>query len=126
MLSQVLLNVVGLIDIAMVGRLGAEKVAAVGYATQFSQLSQSVLYAVGFATVALMSHAIGARDPARARHSLAAALMVSVGTASVLTTILLASPRAMLAALGADPRSRRPRSPISSSWSAHRCRSRSA
>ena len=103
MLSQVLLNVVGLIDIAMVGRLGAEKVAAVGYATQFSQLSQSVLYAVGFATVALMSHAIGARDPARARHSLAAALMVSVGTASVLTTILLASPRAMLAALGADP-----------------------
>jgi putative MATE family efflux protein len=103
MLSQVLLNVVGLVDIAMVGRLGAEKVAAVGYATQFSQLSQSVLYAVGFATVALMSHAIGARDLARARHSLAAALLVSVGTAAVLTTILLAAPGAMLAALGADP-----------------------
>ena len=103
MLSQVLLNVVGLVDIAMVGRLGAEKVAAVGYATQFSQLSQSVLYAVGFATVALMSHAIGARDLARARHSLAAALLVSVGTAAVLTTILLASPGTMLAALGADP-----------------------
>jgi putative MATE family efflux protein len=103
MLSQVLLNVVGLIDIAMVGRLGAKSVAAVGYAAQFYQLSQSVLFAVGFATVALMAHAIGARDPLRARRSLAAALMVSVGTAAALTAILLAAPGAMLAALGADP-----------------------
>ena len=46
MLSQVLLNMVGLIDMMMVGRLGTASVAAVGYATQFSQLSQSVLYAV--------------------------------------------------------------------------------
>ena len=45
MLSQVLLNVVGLIDIAMVGRLGSDSVAAVGYATQFFHLSQSVLFA---------------------------------------------------------------------------------
>ncbi|TMA34451.1 MAG: MATE family efflux transporter [Deltaproteobacteria bacterium] len=103
MLSQVLLNVVGLVDIAMVGRLGSESVAAVGYATQFSQLSQSVLYAVGFATVALMAHAIGAGDPLRARHSLAAALIVSIGTAAVITFALLAAPGAMLAALGADP-----------------------
>lgn len=103
MLSQVLLNVVGLIDIAMVGRLGSESVAAVGYATQFFHLSQSVLFAVGFATVALMAHAIGARDPLRARQSLAAAMMVSVGTAAVLTAILLAAPGALLAALGADP-----------------------
>ncbi len=103
MLSQVLLNVVGLIDIAMVGRLGSESVAAVGYATQFFHLSQSVLFAVGFATVALMAHAIGARDPVRARHALAAALLVSVGTAAVLTAALLAAPGAMLAALGAEP-----------------------
>jgi putative MATE family efflux protein len=103
MLSQALLTVVGLIDIAMVGRLGSGAVAAVGYATQFSQLAQSVLYAVGFATVALMAHAIGARDLERARHSLAAALVVSVGIASLLTAILLAAPGAMLSALGADP-----------------------
>jgi putative MATE family efflux protein len=103
MLSQVLLNVVGLVDMMMVGRLGTESVAAVGYATQFSQLSQSVLYAVGFATVALMAHAIGARDPLRARRSLAAALLVSLGTAAMLTATLLAAPGAMLAALGADP-----------------------
>jgi putative MATE family efflux protein len=103
MLSQVLLNVVGLIDIAMVGRLGSESVAAVGYASQFSQLSQSVLFAVGFATVAMMANAIGAGDPDRARRSLAAALLVAVGTAAVLIAILLSAPGAMLAALGAEP-----------------------
>jgi putative MATE family efflux protein len=103
MLSQVLLNVVGLIDIAMVGRLGSESVAAVGYATQFFHLSQSVLFAVGFATVALMAHAIGGGDPLRARHALAAALLVSVGTAAVLTAAMLAAPEPMLAALGAEP-----------------------
>ena len=78
MLSQVLLNVVGLVDIAMVGRLGAEKVAAVGYATQFSQLSQSVLYAVGFATVALMSHAIATtRSPSSCTSGCIAAAAMS-------------------------------------------------
>ena len=101
--SQVLLNAVGLIDIAMVGRLGAKSVAAVGYATQFFHLSQSVLFAVGFATVALMAQAIGAGDPLRARHALAAALWVAVGAAGVLTAAMLAAPEAMLLALGAEP-----------------------
>jgi hypothetical protein len=63
MFSQVLLNAVSLIDIAMVGRLGSDAVAAVGYATQFFFLSQSVLFAVGFACVALMARAIGGGDP---------------------------------------------------------------
>ncbi len=89
MLSQVLLNVVGLVDIAMVGRLGAERVAAVGYATQFFHLSQSVLFAVGFACVALMANAIGAGRPARAREALAAALTVACGTSLVLTGVML-------------------------------------
>ncbi|MEM7411488.1 MAG: MATE family efflux transporter [Myxococcota bacterium] len=103
MLSQVLLNLVGLIDIAMVGRLGSDAVASVGYASQFFHLSQSVLFAVGFATVALMAQAIGAGDPLRARHSLAAALVVSVGTAAVLTAAMLAAPGPLLAMLGAEP-----------------------
>jgi len=103
MLSQALLNVVGLIDIAMVGRLGSGSVAAVGYATQFFHLSQSVLFAVGFATVALMAQAIGAGDPLRARRSLAAALMVAVGAASLLCGVMVVWPRPLLAALGAAP-----------------------
>ena len=59
-LSQVMANMVGLIDIAMIGRLGTESLAAVGYATQFLFLAQSILFSVGIACVALMARAIGA------------------------------------------------------------------
>ena len=51
----VLVNAVNLLDVFMVGRLGPEALAAVGYATQFHFLSQSVLFAVGFACVAVMA-----------------------------------------------------------------------
>ena len=40
MLSQVLVTVVGLVDIAMVGRVGPKAQAAVGYASQFFALAQ--------------------------------------------------------------------------------------
>ena len=104
MLSQALLNAVGLLDIAMVGRIGSEAVAAAGYATQFFQLSQSVLFAVGSACVALMARAIGARDPEGARRALAASLLVAVGSASLLSASMLAAPAALLRGLGAEPR----------------------
>ena len=40
---------VGLIDIMMVGQLGSDAIAAVGYASQFLFLAISVLFAGGFA-----------------------------------------------------------------------------
>jgi putative MATE family efflux protein len=102
MLSQVLVTAVGLVDIAMVGRLGAGAVAAVGYATQFFFMTQSALFAVGFACVALMARSIGAGDPSSARRALAASLLVAVGTALVVATAVLVAPRALLGLLSAD------------------------
>jgi putative MATE family efflux protein len=102
MASQVLVSLVGLIDIAMVGRLGAHEVAAVGYATQLYFMSQSALFAVGFACVALMARAIGARDPARARAALAASLAVALATAGVVAVVVLAAPREVLEWLNAE------------------------
>ncbi|MFQ5418222.1 MAG: MATE family efflux transporter, partial [Myxococcota bacterium] len=102
MLAQVLANAVSLIDIAMVGRLGPEAVAAVGYATQFFFLSQSLLFAIGFSCVALMARAIGAGDPARARGALAASMGVAVAAALVIMAVVLAAPEALLRALGAE------------------------
>ena len=52
MAAQVLVNAVGLVDIAMVGRLGPDSVAAVGYATQFFNLAQAALFAETAAAVA--------------------------------------------------------------------------
>ncbi|HEY2773293.1 MAG TPA: MATE family efflux transporter [Candidatus Binatia bacterium] len=103
MMSQALVSAVGLIDIAMVGRLGAADVAAVGYATQLYFMSQSALFAVGFACVALMARAIGAGDPARARAALAASVAIALATAAVVAVVVLAAPRLVLQSLNAAP-----------------------
>jgi putative MATE family efflux protein len=102
MLAQVLANLVSLIDIAMVGRLGPEAVAAVGYATQFFFLAQSLLFAVGFSCVALMARAIGGGDADRARGALAASMLVSIAAAAAVMAIVLAAPATLLRLLGAE------------------------
>ena len=104
MLSQVLVTVVGLVDIAMVGRIGPKAQAAVGYASQFFALAQSALFAIGFACVAVMARAIGARDLARARsgpRGLAGARRSSSPLA--FTGVILAAPRSVLGWLSAAP-----------------------
>lgn len=103
MLSQVLANAVSLIDVAMVGRLGSDAVAAVGYAGQFFSLAQSVLFAVSAACVALMARAIGAGSALRARRSLAASIATATATAALIVSVVVASPQTLLGALGAEP-----------------------
>ncbi|MFP6660328.1 MAG: MATE family efflux transporter [Myxococcota bacterium] len=106
MLSQALIAMTGLVDRAMVGRLGGEgdaavTLAAVGFATHFFFLIQAALFAVGMACVALMARAIGAKDPARARAAMAASLEVAVVTTAVLTGALFWVARPALGWLGA-------------------------
>jgi putative MATE family efflux protein len=103
MLSQVLVSVVGLVDIAMVGRLGPVAQAAVGYATQIFHLTQSALFAIGFACVALMARAIGARDPERARQALAGSLVFALLVAVGFAAAVLADPARVLGWLAAEP-----------------------
>ncbi len=102
MLSQLLVAAVAVVDIAMVGRLGAGAMAAVGYATQFFFMTQSALFAVGFACVALMARAIGANDPGGARRAMAASIVVAVGTAMIVAAAVLANPRGLLGLLNAQ------------------------
>ena len=126
MLAQVLANAVSLIDIAMVGRLGPDAVAAVGYATQFFFLSQSLLFAVGFACVALMARAIGAGDPDRARHALAASVGVAVAATLVRDGGRARRPRRAAAPARSRGGRRRARDPLpASSCSGRRSCSRS-
>jgi putative MATE family efflux protein len=103
MLSMVLVTVVGLVDIAMVGQIGSDAQAAVGYATQFFFMAQSVLFAVSFACVALMSRFIGAGRVDEARRAMAASMAIAVGTAVTLVAVTLAAPRRVLLALNAEP-----------------------
>jgi putative MATE family efflux protein len=108
MASQVLVSIAGLVDRAMIGRLGGDSgsavpLAAVGYATQFFFLIQSALFAVGLACVALMARAIGAGDPARSRDALSGSMQVSLATTLGFTFMMLAAPGHMLGLLGAEP-----------------------
>lgn len=108
MASQVLLNLTGVVDRMMIGRLADEggaavPLAAVGYATQLFHLIHSTLFAVGLACVALMARAIGARDPARARHAFAGSIQVSFAVTLFYALFLFFGSERALALLGAQP-----------------------
>lgn len=107
MASQVLLNVTGLVDRMMIGRLAesgsaAVPLAAVGYATQIFNFVQTTLFSVGLACVALMARAIGAGDATRARHALAGSLQVSVALTLVYAIGLFVFSEEVLRGLGAE------------------------
>jgi putative MATE family efflux protein len=108
MLSQMLVSMSGLVDRAMIGRVGSElgaavPLAAAGFATQFFFILQSTLFAIGLACVALVARAIGAGDPRRARLALAASVQVALGVTAILMTAMVGFARPALTVLGAEP-----------------------
>lgn len=102
-LSQILASIVGIIDIAMVGRLGRDAVAAVGYTQQYFNLSQSILFAIGQACVALMARAVGGGDRARARTALAGSLLLATALGTLFTGAMISAPLFWLDLLDAKP-----------------------
>lgn len=108
MASQVLLNLTGVVDRMMIGRLADEggaavPLAAVGYATQLFHLIHSTLFAVGLACVALMARSIGAQDPQRARHAFAGSIQVSAAVTLFYAVGLFFFSEEALSLLGAEP-----------------------
>ncbi len=102
-MSLVVVNLVDIVDVALVGRLGRQTVAAWGYATQCVNLVETLIQAVGIACVALVARAIGARDPGRARRALAASTLVSETVAVMSFLLALIVPRTILRWLDASP-----------------------
>src|SRR5579884_1609861 len=76
-LSLVVINLVDVVDVALVGRRGRQTMAAWGYACQCVHLVETLVQSVGIGCVALMARAIGARDTSRARRVLAGSTFVS-------------------------------------------------
>ncbi|HEX2184723.1 MAG TPA: MATE family efflux transporter [Chloroflexota bacterium] len=66
--EQLLQTLVGVVDMAMVGRLGAAAVAGVGTSTQLLQLAISAMGAVSVGTTVLVARATGARQYRQAAH----------------------------------------------------------
>ena len=90
--ENLLHTMVGVVDTAMVGRLGAASLAAVGLGNQISQIGLTVFSALATGSTALVARFIGAKEPGKAgdvaRQSLVLGISVS-GT--VMITFLLAS-----------------------------------
>lgn len=101
--SLLLVNAMELLDIAMVGRLGRDSVAAVGYAAQFMHVVVTSLQAISIAAVALMARGIGAGELTRARAVYAATFCFALGLSSLAALGVLVAPRFPLNVLGAEP-----------------------
>jgi putative MATE family efflux protein len=102
-LSFVVVNVVDVIDVALVGRLGRQTVAAWGYAAQCVHLIETLVQSVGIGCVALVARATGARDAERGRRAIAASVFVAGAVASLGFLLALAVPRQILGLLDAEP-----------------------
>jgi putative MATE family efflux protein len=101
--SQFLATSVSLIDLWMLGRLGTAALSVAGYTSQYYQLAQAALLGLSVACVALMSRALGAGQPERARQAFAASLALALGASLLISAVSLAFPRALLSVLGASP-----------------------
>jgi Na+-driven multidrug efflux pump len=96
-------NLVDVIDVAMVGRLGRQTIAAWGYAAQCVNLIETLIQSVGIACVALIARAVGGNDARRARQALASSLIVSEGVAVTGLGLAIFVPRTILGWLDATP-----------------------
>ncbi len=89
MIEQVLHTAVQYIDTAMVGSLGTSATAAVGATTTVNWLISSTVSAIGVGFLAVISQAIGAGKPEKARRAAAQAVTVVIITGLLFTVITL-------------------------------------
>ena len=87
--DQTLAMVIGIVDTAMVGRLGAQALASVGLAAQLMQASIAVFGAVTTGTTALVARFIGAQDPEQAQDTARQSMLFGAGLAASVAAILL-------------------------------------
>src|SRR6056297_244242 len=79
--EMLLLTLTGIVDMAMVGRLGPASIAAVGLGNQFVMLTTTAFAAIRTGTTALVARHIGAKDSEGAH---------LIARQSIILTIILA------------------------------------
>ncbi|MCM1529819.1 MAG: MATE family efflux transporter [Alistipes sp.] len=89
MIEQILHTAVQYIDTAMVGSLGTSATAAVGATTTVNWLISSTISAIGVGFLAVISQAIGAGKPEKARKAAAQAVTTSLITGVLFTAVTL-------------------------------------
>jgi putative MATE family efflux protein len=90
--ANLLASLVGVVDMKIVGALGAPAVAAVTTGTRIFFILQALLMAVSAGTTALVARAWGAGDRDEAASVAKASLWLAVGISLAMTTIAMAFP----------------------------------
>src|SRR6476646_4762321 len=81
-----------LVDLAVVGRLGARELGAAGLGNVIFFTISIVGMGLVFGIDPMISHALGGENPVRARHVLWQGIWLALGVTVVLTIPLLAAP----------------------------------
>lgn len=85
--EMLLMTLTGIVDMAMVGRLGPASIAAVGLGSQFVMLATTAFAAIRTGTTALVARHIGAKDPEGAhviaRQSVVMTFILAVSTLGI-------------------------------------------
>lgn len=92
-----------IVDTAMVGRLGEEAVAAVGLAMSPMMLFMGFFAAIGVGSTAVVARFIGGKDPEGAKRAGHQSLILSIGSALVISTTIFALARFIIIFMGAEP-----------------------
>lgn len=94
--ENLLHTMVGIVDTAMVGRLGAAALAAVGLGNQINHLGLTVFSALATGSTALVARYIGAEQPERARDVARQSLVLGLFVSGTVMLTFLTAARALL------------------------------
>lgn len=98
-----LMSLIAMVNLAMVGHLGAYALSAVGLTNQPVLISMSVFQSFNVGATALVSRFIGARDYVLAKRVIIQTMMISVFMGGILAIIGIVFSREIVTFLGAQP-----------------------
>lgn len=93
----------GVVDLALVSRLGADAIAGVGTATQLMWLAIAAFAALATGTTVLVAQATGAGDRARANLATKQSLILGVVVSVVIALVVSRTAEGIVAVLGPQP-----------------------
>ncbi|MBS3985252.1 MAG: MATE family efflux transporter [Selenomonadales bacterium] len=102
-IEQVLMSLIHMVDMVMVGSLGAGAIAAVGLSNQPMFAAQALFSAVSVGNTALISRLMGARDIEGANHAAKQSLLLALVLSGLLTVFVWFAAPLIITFMGAEP-----------------------
>ena len=100
--EMVFVSLISSVDIAMIGRLGFESVAAVGLATQPRLLMLSVFLAMNVGVTAIVARRKGENRPEEANRTIRNAIILVLGLTAIVTSVAIVFSRPLMLFSGAQ------------------------